>query len=348
MTQRWKAHVIRHPLWGAAELTLAWHAVLLLFAKVVLPPLAPSWFPDLGAALVNLVCAVAVGCVLWRWGWLRLSGVFRLGRVRRWWLAAPMLLIACSYVTQGLDGSATVVVSSLLSLLLVGANEEVYSRGLIQQTLTPLGPLRAALGVAVLFGVGHLQNYLFFGASLGDTLWQMLSAAFFGFTCAGLRYAIGSVWPMALVHAWTTSSRSAHRARPRTRGRRSCTSSTPGTGCGWCAGTVPRPPPCRSVSAVRIPRRARPGPARTAERAGRRGAPPTPPGPGGHAEPIGQNEPVPGRYAGARSGRGRWIPATRAEGQPGSPVCVRCCVFFPMGPRAAAAVCWKTRLGGAQ
>ncbi|MFE1313954.1 CPBP family intramembrane glutamic endopeptidase [Streptomyces sp. NPDC058755] len=166
----------------------------------MLPPLTPSWFPDLGAALVNLVCAVAVGCVLWRWGWLRLSGVFRLGRVRRWWLAAPMLLIACSYATQGLDGSATVVVSSLLSLLLVGANEEVYSRGLIQQTLTPLGPLRAALGVAVLFGVGHLQNYLFFGAALGDTLWQMLSAAFFGFTCAGLRYAIGSVWPMALVH----------------------------------------------------------------------------------------------------------------------------------------------------
>ncbi|MEU6671371.1 hypothetical protein [Streptomyces sp. NPDC046727] len=46
-------------------MTLAWHAVLLLFAKVLLPPLAPSCFPALGAAVVNLVWATAVGSVLW-------------------------------------------------------------------------------------------------------------------------------------------------------------------------------------------------------------------------------------------------------------------------------------------
>ncbi|MDX3242200.1 CPBP family intramembrane glutamic endopeptidase [Streptomyces sp. ME18-1-4] len=199
--ERWKGYVTRHPVWGAVELTLAWHAVLVLFAKVILPPLAPSWFPGLGAALVNAICFAGVWCVLWRWGWLRASGTTTLGRPRRWWLAVPMLLIAGSYALAGLDGSTTVVVSSLVSLLWVGLNEEVYSRGLVQQTLTSLGPLRAATGVAVLFGIGHLQNYLFFGAALDDTLWQMLSAALFGFSCAGLRFAIGSVWPMVVVHA---------------------------------------------------------------------------------------------------------------------------------------------------
>jgi hypothetical protein len=181
-------------------LTLVWHAVLLLFAKVLLPPMAPSWFPALGATVVNVVCAAGVWFVLWRWGWLRASGVAAPGRVRRWWLVTPMVLIACSYAVAGVEGGATVLVSSLISLLWVGINEETYSRGLVQQTLTPLGPMRAAVGVAVLFGVGHVQNYLFFGAPLGDTLWQMLSAGFFGFACAGLRYAIGSVWPMVLVH----------------------------------------------------------------------------------------------------------------------------------------------------
>nr|WP_306187801.1 CPBP family intramembrane glutamic endopeptidase [Streptomyces sp. MK5] len=83
----------------------------------------------------------------------------------------------------------------------VGVNEEIHSRGLVQQTLTPLGVMRAAVGVAVLFGAGHLQNYLFFGAQLNDTLWQMLSATLFGFACAGPRYAIGSVWPLVVVHA---------------------------------------------------------------------------------------------------------------------------------------------------
>jgi membrane protease YdiL (CAAX protease family) len=60
--------------------------------------------------------------------------------------------------------------------------------------------MRAAIGVGFLFGAGHFQNYLFFGAPLDDTLWQMLSAGLFGFTCVGLRYAIGSVWPMIAVH----------------------------------------------------------------------------------------------------------------------------------------------------
>ncbi|SNX66425.1 hypothetical protein SAMN06272735_8289 [Streptomyces sp. TLI_55] len=198
--EQWKGHITRHPLWGALELTLAWHAVLLLFAKVILPPLAPSWFPGLGAVLVNAACFAGVWCVLWRWGWLRTSGTATLGRRHRWWLALPMLLIAGSYALAGLDGTTTVVVSSLVSLLWVGLNEEVYSRGLVQQTLLPLGPVRAAAGVAVLFGAGHLQNYLFFGAPLEDTLWQMLSAGLFGFTCAGLRFAIGSVWPMVVVH----------------------------------------------------------------------------------------------------------------------------------------------------
>ncbi|WP_433469440.1 lysostaphin resistance A-like protein [Spirillospora sp. CA-128828] len=200
MLIRWKRHVTHHPLLGAIELTLAWHAVLLLVAKVLLPPLAPGWFPDLGAAVVNMVCFGAVMLLLWRWGRLRESGVAALGVARRWWLAAPLLIVACSYALAGLAGSTTVVVSSLVSLMWVGINEEVYSRGLVQQALTPLGPIRAAIWVGVLFGVGHIQNYLFFGQSLGDTLWQVLSAGLFGFCCAALRFAIGSVWPMVFVH----------------------------------------------------------------------------------------------------------------------------------------------------
>jgi hypothetical protein len=198
--QRWKGHVSRHPLCGAAEFTLAWHVVLLLFAKVILPPLAPSWFPDLGATVVNAVCFAAVWFVLWRWGWLRVSGVAVPGLLRRWWLALPMLAVACSYAVAGLEGRTTVLVSSLVSLLWVSVNEELYSRGLVQQVLTPVGPTRAAIGVGLLFGAGHFQNYLFFGAPLDDTLWQMLSAGLFGFTCAALRYAIGSIWPMVAVH----------------------------------------------------------------------------------------------------------------------------------------------------
>ncbi|MGW3951243.1 CPBP family intramembrane glutamic endopeptidase [Streptomyces sp. NPDC004752] len=198
--EHWKRHVVRHPLWGALELTVAWHTVLLLTAKVLLPPLAPAWFPALGPTVVNMVCCAGVVFVMWRWGWLRASGTATWGRARRWWLAAPLLFIACSYTVAGLDGSTTVVTSGLVSLLWVGVNEEIYSRGLVQQTLAPMGAARASLLVGLLFGSGHIQNYFFFDAPLDNTLWQMLSAGLFGFTCAALRYAIGSVWPMVVVH----------------------------------------------------------------------------------------------------------------------------------------------------
>ncbi|MFI8074036.1 lysostaphin resistance A-like protein [Streptomyces sp. NPDC086033] len=198
--RRWRGHVSRHPLWGAIEFTLAWHVVLVLLAEVILPPMAPSWFPDLGATVVNALCFAGVWGILHRWGWLRPSGVAVLGRLRRWWLALPMLVVACSYAVAGIEGSTAVVASALISLLWVSINEEIYSRGMVQQILAPLGAMRAAIGVGFLFGVGHVQNYLFFGAPLDDTLWQMLSAALFGFVCAGLRFAIGSVWPMVVVH----------------------------------------------------------------------------------------------------------------------------------------------------
>ncbi|WP_421106279.1 hypothetical protein [Streptomyces sp. NEAU-S77] len=60
-----------------------------------------------------------------------------------------MCAVAVGVAVVGLDGSVSVIVSSLVSLLWVGINEEAHSRGLVQQAL------------------GH---------------------------------AIGSVWPLVLVH----------------------------------------------------------------------------------------------------------------------------------------------------
>ncbi|AXG79953.1 CPBP family intramembrane glutamic endopeptidase [Streptomyces paludis] len=209
MVRRWKLHVVRHPVLGAVELTLAWHAVLLLVAEVILPPLAPRWFPDLGSALVNVACAVAVLGLLWRWGWLRSSGVATLGAPRRWWLAVPLLLVECSYAAAGVSGGPGTLVGGVVLLFWGSVNEEFQSRGLVQRAAAPLGPARTSVLVGVLFGVGHFQNYLFFGSPLDNTLWQVLSTSLFGFGCATLRYATGSVWPGVVVH-WSGNFFSIH------------------------------------------------------------------------------------------------------------------------------------------
>jgi membrane protease YdiL (CAAX protease family) len=93
-----------------------------------------------------------------------------------------------------------------VTLALVGINEELYSRGLSLEIARPLGERKAAALVAITFGLGHLQNYLLFGKPLDDTVFQVLTAAVYGFCLAGARLRMNTIWPLVLVHAlddWT-------------------------------------------------------------------------------------------------------------------------------------------------
>jgi uncharacterized protein len=178
---------------GVLEITLLWHAVLIAVAEG-LPPLAPAWFPDLGAALVNLVCATVILILLRAWG--RQADVT--GRGRHWHLAIPLLVIALSYGLVGISGTA--LVSSAVTLALVGVNEELYSRGLALDIARPLGERTAAVLTAAAFGAGHIQNYLLFGRPLDDTLEQIVMAGLYGFCLAGVRLRMNTIWPLAFVH----------------------------------------------------------------------------------------------------------------------------------------------------
>lgn len=180
---------------GVIEVTLLWHAVLIGVAEG-LPPLAPGWFPDLGAAVVNIVCAGVVLVLLHAW---RLNDEVT-GRGRRWYLALPLLAIALSYCLAGISGSAALLVGSAVSLAFVGLNEELYSRGLSLGVARPLGDRKAAVLVAVTFGLGHLQNYLLFGRPLDDTVFQIVTAAAYGFCLAGARLRMNTVWPLVFAH----------------------------------------------------------------------------------------------------------------------------------------------------
>lgn len=180
---------------GVLEITLLWHAVLVAVAEGM-PPLAPDWFPDLGASVVNLVCATVVLVLLYAW---RMQGDVT-GRGARWYLVLPLLAIALSYGLAGIAGAPAALIGSAVSLALVGLNEELYSRGLSLEIARPLGPRKAAALVALAFGLGHIQNYLLFGKPLDDTLYQLLSAGLYGFCLAGARLRMNTVWPLAFVH----------------------------------------------------------------------------------------------------------------------------------------------------
>lgn len=197
---RARAVITRRPILTAVLLTLLWHAVLFALAETI-ASLQPRWFPDLGYTLINLgAAAVPIGLILWL-GWTRSAGLIWRRPDRSWWLVAPLVLEAVSYSLDGLVGTAGELLSAAVLYTVLGISEEALSRGLVQRVLAVFGPVRAAVGVALLFGAGHTLSGLWFEHPVGDTIYITINAAAFGFACAALRWHLRTIWPLVGVHA---------------------------------------------------------------------------------------------------------------------------------------------------
>ncbi len=192
--------ITRRPILSAALITLAWHVVLFALAEAT-ASLHPPWFPDLGATLVNLgAAAVPIGLILWL-GWTRSAGLIWRGPDRSWWLLTPLVLMAVSYSLDGVAGTARELLSAAVLYTVLGISEEALSRGLVQRVLAVLGPVRAAVGVALLFGAGHTLSGIWFSRPVDDTVFLTINSAAFGFACAALRWHLKTIWPLVGVHA---------------------------------------------------------------------------------------------------------------------------------------------------
>lgn len=197
------AFALRHPIWFGVAATLVWMGLVL--AAVQLPPHALY-----GPMYVN-AAGFAVGLlVVWLLGWRDRVGIRLTRPRRRLWLLAPLLVLTAPYALPGITADAYlaadpadgayILVCMGVWCLLIGLNEELWSRGIVLAPLARLGPLRSALAVALLFANQHWLNLLFFGASLDDQLAQLVSSGTFAFVLVGLRWNGVSIWPLALLH----------------------------------------------------------------------------------------------------------------------------------------------------
>jgi membrane protease YdiL (CAAX protease family) len=117
------------------------------------------------------------------------------------WVTVPLFLVSAVYVVPGIEGGGPELVRLAVFCLVVGVTEESLSRGVAQHVLARLGRVRAAVWVGVLFGLGHALSGLWFGRDLGDTLFQVLSTAAFGFGYAAVRFHLATIWPLVAAHA---------------------------------------------------------------------------------------------------------------------------------------------------
>ncbi|WP_344120915.1 CPBP family intramembrane glutamic endopeptidase [Kocuria aegyptia] len=89
--------------------------------------------------------------------------------------------------------------SGAVPFLLLGINEEMMFRGLVQGVLDPFPLGSRCVLVGLVLGAQHTANLLF-GHTLYDTGAQVLSATGSGFAYAAARARIGTIWPLALLH----------------------------------------------------------------------------------------------------------------------------------------------------
>lgn len=160
-----------------------------------------GWYAGL---FVNVLCAVfAVGLVTWLGLWHRIGATV----VWRGPVAAAAMLVLLAEALWWLvpDGLAVRPPGALLwalTLLLVGLNEELVSRGVVLDRMSrSAAPWLAAALTAALFGLQHLSAFATTDRGPYDVLTNVLVSGCYGFALAGFQLRFAWIWPLVLLHA---------------------------------------------------------------------------------------------------------------------------------------------------
>ena len=193
---------LRRPVLFGIVLTVVWSATMRLLAAGLSRFFSPEWFPDvLGSTLVNLGALLVLLAVVATFGWWRQAGLALPRPGRSWWTLLPLIFFASSFAAGGLHGSPVQLLSSAVLFLVVGFNEELLYRGVIQHATNTLGAERSVVWVAVLYGLQHTAPGIFFGLPPYEIRGLILSSTAFGAAYAAVRLRIGTIWPLAFSHA---------------------------------------------------------------------------------------------------------------------------------------------------
>lgn len=208
----------RRPVWFGIVITL-----LLVVVQVVAGVVAYGAKDPVTRSL--LVTAVrGLGAVLWlvllyRLGWLRASGVSRLGD----WLLWVLVLVLVVYDVGAhmwaffgnfrlpIEDPAFALATALDHIIDGGLTQELVFRGLVLCALVQVwgrsrrGLAKSTLVSSVIFGLVHSVNLIMVLAT-GDKAAAMVGMQVVSTLLAGIYYAAlvlygGSFWPVAVIHA---------------------------------------------------------------------------------------------------------------------------------------------------
>lgn len=214
-----KSFAAKHPVLFVLSSIIAW---LVLFVLVIVcygivsTALGKPYDDALIATIARLV--VTAGCLLliWRLGWLKVSGVTRLGRWPVWLIALGGMIYYAGASLFAFYGRVAFDFSSLLQLpaarttaityFMVGLSEEILFRGLVLCALsrvwgnTKPGVIGSVVLTSLLFAILHITQVFTGGVSLSLALLLTLQTFIISFWWGALVLFGGSIWPAVILH----------------------------------------------------------------------------------------------------------------------------------------------------
>jgi len=159
-----------------------------------------GWYMGL---FVNVLCCLYAAALMTRYGLWRASGLLTLWRGRTAALLVLVLLAEALFwmLPDGLVNEPPGFALWALTLLLVGFNEELISRGVVlSRQRRSFGAFPAVLTTAALFGLQHLSAFATSDRGAYDIVTNVLVSATYGFALAAFQYRFAWIWPLILIH----------------------------------------------------------------------------------------------------------------------------------------------------
>ena len=210
-----KSFLTRRPALSVIILTITWFILIMLFAGVASNLLKKGFGDPIVLFIGHLAGIVFTLLLLWRLGWLKSSGIARLGTCQTWLLAiggTVYFALASLYSFFGklsfdfanlvdLSSSGGIVASRLANC----AGEEMLFRGIALYILiqswgnSKKGIVGSVLLISLIFALFHSIWALSSGFSLAMVL-SLVETLFISIWWAALVLKGGSIWPAFFAH----------------------------------------------------------------------------------------------------------------------------------------------------
>ena len=185
-------------------------AVAVQAARFALIVALANLLPLLGVSGWAIGFVVNIGCAIYAVALMSVSRLWRSSGMLTLWRSRTAFLWLLPFIAEALVWALPSGLVPLepgfgwwaATLLLVGLNEELVSRGVVLSVLRrSWSPTLAVVFSAILFGLQHLSALLTTSRDPADVAGNVALSAVYGFALAAFQLRFAWLWPLVLVHA---------------------------------------------------------------------------------------------------------------------------------------------------